>query len=445
MEVESVPISSVIPYDRNPRNNSGAVRKVAASIREFGFRQPIVVDEGMVVIAGHTRLLAAKELGLEAVPVHIARGLSPKQARAYRLADNRVAQEATWDDDKLREELAALRAEDFDLGLTGFDDAELAKALATVGENDPDVAPEAGVRAVAVLGDVWLLGPHRLVCGDCTDPASWDKLQIPDGFVVFSSPPYNVGDASGLRDKYQKGVPKSAKFYSKYDDDKTSDDYSELLQSVLIEALARCDAVALNVQPLAGCKRPLLRWMDANSDHLVDVITWDKGHGAPHIQKGILASRFEWIVVFSSAKNASRVIPHSSWQGKYSNVYSAPPQRDNEFASVHGATFPVHLPQFIVGDLMNRSRGVVDCFMGTGTTIIAAEMLGKTALGVELDPVYVDVAVKRWEQFTGKRATLEATGKSFEDMADARYDFRADGMGSYEEWCAHMRNKSAAA
>lgn len=310
---------------------------------------------------------------------------------------------------------------------------------------DPDAIPEPGARAVATLGDVWLLGGHRLVCGDSTETASWDKLQIPDGFVVFSSPPYNVGDASGLRDKYQKGVPKSAKFYGKYDDDKSESEYTDLLQSVLNEGLARCGAVALNLQPLAGSKRPLLRWMDANAEHLVDVITWDKGHAAPHIQKGILASRFEWIVVMSAAKNASRVIPHSSWQGKYSNVYAAPPQRDNQFAAVHGATFPVHLPQFIVGDLMNRSRGVVDCFMGTGTTIVAAEMLGKTGMGIELDPIYVDVAIKRWQDFTGKKATLEATGKTWEEMADARYDFRKDGFESYELWCASKRAELQAA
>ena len=282
-------------------------------------------------------------------------------------------------------------------------------------------------------------GGHRLVCGDSTDAGAWDALNIPDGFVVFSSPPYNVADASGLRDKYEKGKPKSAKFYGKYDDNKSDDEYTSLLQTVMAEGLARCQCVALNLQPLANAKRPLIRWMNANADHLVDVITWDKGHAAPHIQSGILASRFEWIIIMSAAKNASRVIPHSSWQGKYSNVYSAPPQRDKKFAAVHGATFPVHLPQFVVGDLMNRSRGVVDCFMGTGTTIIAAEMLGKTGLGIELDPIYVDVAIKRWQDFTGQKATLEETGQTFEDVADARYDFRKDGLGSWEQWCAAKR------
>lgn len=183
---------------------------------------------------------------------------------------------------------------------------------------------------------------------------------------------------------------------------------------------AFCDTVAFNLQPLAGSKRPLLKWMDDNSTHFVDLITWDKGHGAPHIQPGIMASQFEWIIIMARKENASRVIPHSSWQGKYSNVYKAPPQRNNEFASKHGATFPVHLPEWVLGDLMNRSRGVVDCFLGTGTTIIAAEKLGRDGRGIELSPAYVDVAVKRWQDFTGQAATLEGDGRTFAEIAGQR-------------------------
>jgi DNA modification methylase len=150
--------------------------------------------------------------------------------------------------------------------------------------------------------------------------------------------------------------------------------------------------------------------------NLIDIVTWDKGHAAPPMAKGVMSSRYEWIFLFSNKENASRSIPYSSWQGKFSNVYNAPPQRNNEFASVHGATFPVHLPEYIVGDLVNRCRGVVDCFMGTGTTMIAAEKLGRECRGIEISPAYVDICVERWQNFTGKEAHLESNGESFNNL-----------------------------
>jgi DNA modification methylase len=189
---------------------------------------------------------------------------------------------------------------------------------------------------------------------------------------------------------------------------------------MLTNAMASCDAAMFNVQPLAGCKRPLMAWLDAFSSHLVDIMTWDKGRAAPHISAGVMSARYEWLAIFSPKKNASRAVPMSSWKGKHSTVYSAPPQTDNDYAKIHGATFPVHLPEFIVGDLMNRSRGVVDCCCGTGTTIIAAEKLGKDGCGIELSPSYCDVIVTRWQKFTGQTATLRGDGRSFDEIAAER-------------------------
>ena len=417
-------VSDLVPYARNSRTHSDAqVAQIAASIREWGWTNPILIDETGGIIAGHGRVLAARKLKIEEVPCIIATGWSEAQRRAYVLADNQLAVNAGWDMDLLKVELGELKGEGFDLGLIGFDGNFLDTLMAdpgTDGLTDPDDVPEKPVHAVTTMGDVWQLGRHRLICGDCTDPTAWDRLKLGEDFVVFSSPPYNVGDASGLRDKYQRGVPKTAKFYGKYDDDKSASDYTSLIQTALSIRLERCGAVAFTLQPLANSKRPLLRWMSENADHLVDLITWDKGHAAPHIQKGIMASRFEWIILFSPDTNASRVIPYSSWQGKHSNVYVAPPQRDNEFAKQHGATFPVHLPEFVVGDLMNRCRGVVDCFMGTGTTIIAAEKLGRDGAGIELDPAYCDVTIMRWQKFTGQQAILESTGETFDSLKASR-------------------------
>jgi len=417
-------IDALIPYARNSRTHSDAqVAQIAASISEFGWTNPVIVDGSNGIIAGHGRVLAARKLGIDTVPCIEVAHMSEAQKRAYVIADNKLALNAGWDDELLKVEFSDLMAEGFDISVIGFDELEIDALLGveeSEGLTDEDAVPEPPDQPVTVLGDVWVMGRHRIVCGDATNPDDWAKLVIGDDFVTFSSPPYNAGDASGLRDKYQRGVKKSNKFYDQYSDDLTDTGYENLLRDVVAAAFIHTDTVALNVQPLAGSKRPLLRWMNEYSSHLVDVITWDKGRAAPHIHPGIMSSRYEWIVILSQKENASRVVPHSSWQGKHSNVYIAPPQSVNEFASVHGATFPVHLPSFVVGDLMNRSRGVVDCFLGTGTTIIAAEKLGRDGRGIELSPAYVDIAVKRWQEFTGKQATLEETGKTFAEMSGAR-------------------------
>jgi DNA modification methylase len=413
----------LVPYARNARTHSDEqVAQLAASIREWGWTTPVLVDEASSIIAGHGRVLAARKLGLTDIPVMVAVGWSEAQRRAYVLADNKLTLNAGWDTELLKVELGELQGDGFDLGLTGFSGDELAALLAdaTAGLTDPDEVPEPPAEPVSVLGDVWVMGRHRIVCGDATSTDDWAKLDIGDGFVLFTSPPYNAGDASGLRDKYRPGVPKTNKFYDQYNDDLPGEQYHSLLTETVQTAFAHVDAVAINVQPLAGAKRPLLQWMNQWASNLVDVITWDKGKAAPHIQPGIMSSRYEWIVVMSRADNASRVVPHSSWQGKHSNVYQAPPQNRNEFAKVHGATFPVHLPEFMIGDLMNRARGVVDCFLGTGTTIIAAERLGREGRGIELSPAYVDVAVKRWQDFTGQAATLESDGRTFAELEAER-------------------------
>jgi hypothetical protein len=184
--------------------------------------------------------------------------------------------------------------------------------------------------------------------------------------------------------------------YSTYEDNASAGEYIDLIEGALSCGMSHCDVVAFNLQPLAKSKRPLMKFMADHSSHMIDIITWDKGHAAPQMAAGVMSSRYEWIFLFSSKENASRSIPYASWQGKWSNVYSAPPQRNNEFAKI-----------------MNRSRGVVDCFCGTGTTIIAAEKLGKIGYGIEIDPKYVDVIVKRWQDFTGKEAVHAETGETF--------------------------------
>jgi len=419
-QIEYVKTAKLVPYARNSRTHSDEqVAQICASIKEFGFTNPVLIDGEGVIIAGHGRTMAAQRLDMKEVPCLRLGHLTDAQKKAYVIADNKLALNAGWDDEMLAIELKELNAEDFDLSLTGFDDDELAALLAEAveeGLTDEDSVPDAPETPVTVEGDVWVLGRNKIICGDATSIDCWQKLEIEKGVVAFTSPPYNLGSSIKLSGNINLKNKKSA--YETYSDNASDVDYLDLIQSSLNCALSECQVVAFNLQPLANSKRPLMKFMDDNSSRLIDIVTWDKGHAAPQIAQGVMSSRYEWIFLFSDRDDASRSIPYASWQGKFSNVYQGSPQRNNEYAHIHGATFPVHLPEFVIGDLMNRSRGVVDCFCGTGTTIIAAEKLGKIGYGIELDPKYCDVIVQRWEKFTGKDAIHQQSGKTYKELKD---------------------------
>ena len=413
-------VNALVPYARNSRTHSDAqIDKIAASIREFGFLNPVITDGDNGIVAGHGRIMAAQKLGMDEVPVVEAAHLTEAQKRAYVIADNRLALDAGWDDEMLRVEFAELKDAGFDLDLTGFTPDEI-DALQLdpepdEGLTDEDAVPDEPEQPVTVEGDVWVLGRHRLICGDGTSADNWDSLNVGDHFVCMTSPPYNLGKAA----KLSGNAAMNDSPYGGYSDDVSADDYQRMLGDLASLAIGYCDAAVVNVQPLADSKRPLMAWINQWVDHMVDVITWDKGHAAPHIQPGVMASRYEWLVVLSADSPASRVIPLASWQGKYPNVYAAPKQTANEYSKVHAATFPVHLPEFVIGDLMNKARGVVDPMMGTGTTLIAAEKLGRDCRGIELSPAYCDVIIKRWQDFTGQKAVHEETGKTFDEVTNA--------------------------
>ncbi|MBP3954758.1 ParB N-terminal domain-containing protein [Gemmata sp. G18] len=245
MDVEMRPVGSIRPYENNPRTNDGAVGAVVASIRAFGWRVPIVVDESDVIIAGHTRYKAARQLGLTEVPVHVARGLTPEQARAYRIADNQTATLATWDDDRLTQELVALQNADCDLSLTGFPEDELLRLLTTPPAEltgDPDDVPEPPAEPVTRPGDLWLLGRHRLLCGDATKPEDMARL-LPDGpaDTLLTDPPYNVAYSG-----------KTADALTIANDDMTAEQYRTFLASALGNALGH-----LSDCPIRGCHAAL--------------------------------------------------------------------------------------------------------------------------------------------------------------------------------------------
>ncbi len=412
----AIPIDSVnldaANARKHPEKNMAAI---VASLSRFGQRAPIVVQkQGMIVRAGNGRVEAAKSLGWKSIAAVVV-DESSVDATAFAIADNRTAELAEWDNDVLASLLNTMPEDD--LAATGFDQDDLAELLSELTpEVVEDEAPEPLPDPVSKTGEVWSLGDHRIICGDSTKPETWQALSIPAKAVCFTSPPYNLGGSIKLSGNATRS--KSENAYVGHDDNVS--EYAKFVQSLADNALASCEAAVFNVQPVAGCKAELLRWMGTNADAICDVITWDKGHAAPQMAAGVLSSRFEWLVILSRQRPASRHVPLSGWHGTISAVYAGPPQRDNEYAGIHGATFPVHLPAFVVGDLCNRAAACVDCCSGTGTTLIACEQLGRKCYAIEIEPRYVDVAIRRWEKLTGKQATLEATGQTWADVAAER-------------------------
>ena len=384
-EIIVVKVGEIKPNPNNPRViKDDKFKKLVKSIQEFPQMlniRPIVVNDDMIVLGGNMRLKACKEAGIKEIPIIKASELTEEQQREFIIKDNIGFGE--WDWEMIANEWDAEQLSDW-----GMDIPDFKPILAESEEDDFEVPNE--IKTDIVLGDLFEIGSHKLICGSATNIQDWEKLNIESGTCCSTSPPYNAGNSAKLTGN--KAMFKKGNFYESYNDD--SENYEILLQESLSNAIAITDGVRFNVQPLANNKSKLLKWIVNNESTFVDILTWDKGHAAPAMAEGVCSSRFEWLCVFNRDNN-SRHIPLSSWRGTISNVYQAPPQRQNEFSNIHAATFPIHLPSFIIADLMNRSTGVIDCFMGTGTTLVAAHQLGRKSYGIELDPKYCQVIIDR--------------------------------------------------
>jgi DNA modification methylase len=432
VQVEMRLIGAIRPYENNPRRNDAAVDAVAASIREFGFRQPIVVDEQGVVIVGHTRYKAALRLGLTEAPVHVAVGMSPEQAKAYRIADNQTATLAQWDDDKLVQELAQLREMDFDLGLTGFSSEDLQRLLeAGTGEGltDPDAVPEPPDEATTQPGDLWLLGKHRLLCGDSSKPEEVDRLL--DGapiHLVNTDPPYNVkveprsnnAIAAGLSSfqgtthhqsldparRPEKSQPTGHKLRAKdrpLANDFVSDEEFGRLLTAWFGNLARV------LQPgrafyiwggYSNCGNypPALK---ASGLYFSQAIIWDKEH--PVLTRKDFMGAHEWCFYGWREGAAHQFFGPNNATDLWA-VKKVSPQ-----SMIHLTEKPVELAGRALQYSSQPGENVMDLFGGSGSTLIAAEQAGRRAFLMELDALYCDVIVQRYEQFTGKKAERAAS------------------------------------
>jgi DNA modification methylase len=392
--------NDLIPYARNARTHSDAqVAQIAASIREFGFTNPVLTDGNNGIIAGHGRVLAARKLGLAEVPVIELAHLTPAQRRAYVLADNRLALNAGWDEDLLRLELAELQDLGFDLGLTGFDEDEIAGFLAdpNTGLTDPDDIPPLPETPVTRPGDVWLLGRHRLACGDCTDPAVVAAvLAGVCPHLMVTDPPYGVAYDPEWRNR--AGVSTTRRTGKVENDDRA--DWREAWAlfpgdvAYVWHGALHATTVAESLTACGFDIRAQIIWA---KDRLV------LGRGHYHWQH-------------EPAWYAVRGQGHWSGDRKQTTLWQIA-GRSEDVETTHGTQKPVECMRRPIENNSSPGQAIYEPFSGSGTTIIAAEMTGRACHAIELSPAYVDVAVARWEAFTGLDAVREGDGASFSGLA----------------------------
>lgn len=422
MKVVWVEIGKVTPYAGNPRQGA-AVAKVAASIREFGWRQPIVVDENRVIIAGHTRHAAGLLLGEAKVPIHVAKGLTPTQVRAYRLADNRVAEEASWDDEALLGEIRALDSEGFDVDLIGFDEGELDRLLASgEGRQRPnaDDAPEPEEMVVSRLGDVWSMGLHRLRCGDATDMQAMQVLMSGESaHMVFTDPPYLMNfqgalDGAGRKRSRHKKI---------VNDDLKGPEAQKFLTDSLAMIRLHCTGAwyvcfyRLGLDKLfRAASRAGLKWRN--------LIIWEKGHIT--LSNSDYKSTYEpimvgwaddWEPVLYGWELDHRFHGHKGekdvWEVEIPSIWAIDRTSRND---LHPTMKPVELCERAILNSSQEKEIVLDLFGGSGSTLIACERTKRTCRMMELEPNYCDVIVKRWQDWTGSHA-IRQDGLTFEEAA----------------------------
>ena len=400
-------IERLIPWAKNPRTHSDAqVAQIAGSIEEFGFNNPILVDTKAGIIAGHGRLLAAQKLGLEEVPVIVLDHLSEAQKRAYIIADNQLALNAGWNEDLLREELAALQEESFDVSLLGFEDEELARLLAaqdaTEGLTDEDSVPELPQTPVSVTGDLWILGDHKLLVGDATKSADVATLMGADyADLVFTDPPYNV-DYEGYTEEHLK-----------IRGDRMSDsEFKQFLQSAFqaYRTVAKPGA-SLYVCHSSSWQREFQNALEAVGFEIRCQIIWAKNTFA----WGFGRYKFQHEPIFYAHVAQQK----DSWYGdkSQSTLWEEKKPAANR---VHPTAKPVEL---VERALLNSSKAgaiVADLFGGSGSTLIGCERRVRKARLMEIDAKYADCIVQRYQEYTGKQAVLDGDGRTFEEIAAER-------------------------
>lgn len=384
MKITKVAISEVKVNPNNPRLiKDDKFKKLVQSVKDFPEMldiRPIVVNADMVVLGGNMRLKACKEAGLKEVPIIMADKLTEDQQREFIIKDNVSGGE--WDWDMLANEWEVEQLEEWGLDVP----INLETELEAVEDDFNEEPPE---EPITILGDLYEIGEHRLLCGDSTDSDQVAKLMNGEkAEITFTSPPYNAGDNSlgGNKNKVDNK-------YETYDDKKEQSDWYQFVSDVLKNCLINSENVFYNIQQLAGNKIGFIELLYEYRNQFVDEIFWIKGHGQPAAAKNVLNSRVEHILIYRNEDKPKRTITTGNFHGTLSNYYEGNGNSKNEFSEIHAATFPIHLPEYVITNYSKKS--VLDVFMGTGTTMVASHQLKRKCYGMELDPKYCDVIVKR--------------------------------------------------
>jgi len=425
MNIEMWPIDRPKDYPRNARKWSAqAISKVGASIREYGWRQPVVVDSKEVIVIGHLRRAAGKNIGETQCPVHVAADLTPEQIRGLRLADNRTNQESVWDLDLLGVEFLELKALKFDLSLTGFDSREIDQFTLSVNPAEDDV-PQVPEFPVTRPGDLWLLGPHRVLCGDATSPEAVARLLgTCKPFLMVTDPPYGIELDSEWRDRAGlNGCGPAEPSYMKHRttghtetsiSGDTRADWSEAFALVPSLQIAYVWHASLYTREVLD---GLLRIGFLHHQQII----WDK-------QRTVLTRTHYWFqhepCWYCRKKNA----PWYGRAGENSTIWACPSPKfimggskeDGDEKQDHPTQKPVELMRRPLLNHTKRGESVYEPFLGSGTTLAAAELTERVCYSIELDPKYVDVAIQRWQGLTGRQATLDGNGATFEHVRAGR-------------------------
>lgn len=399
-DYKKLKVENLIPYANNSRTHSDEqVNQIASSIKEFGFTNPVLIDSCGGIIAGHGRVMAAKKLGMSEVPCIALSHLTEAQKKAYIIADNQLPLNAGWDMDMLKLEIEHLKEVDFDVDLLGFDDDFLGGLLEeepAEGLTDEDEVPELPETPVSVLGDIWKLGNHRLMCGDSTSiDAVMDLLENKPADMVHTDPPYGVSYQSNMR---------------------TESDKFDVLKN---------DDVFLDIAPvIESCSngwvfvwtswKVLTKWIDLFSGfgYPTNQVIWFKGGGGIGDLKKTFSSDYETALVWHRGAELTGKRIGSVWKV----------EKDAAGSYVHPTQKPVALPEEAIDKTTRKGDVILDLFGGSGSTLIACEKINRQARLMELDEKYVDVIINRWQDFTGKEAVHTSIGKTYSELKQERLD-----------------------
>lgn len=411
-QIEYIATEKLIPYARNSRTHSDEqVAQICSSINEFGFTNPVLIDADDVIIAGHGRTMAAHRLQIKELPCLRLSHLTEAQKQAYVIADNKLALNAGWNDEMLKIELQELKDADFDLSLTGFDDTELADLMAEAVEEglvDEDQVPDEPEKAVSVIGDVWLLGKHKIICGDATQITVWQKLlgDIKPHLMV-TDPPYGVEYDANWRNEAERGNGKSigGRAVGKVlNDDKAS----------WLEVWTLFEGDVCYIWHADRFSHVIAQDLNKCDFDLRALIIWAKNNMV--IGRGHYHSQHEpcWYAV--------RKKRNGHWQGdrKQKTLWHIDKPMKSETG--HSTQKPVECMERPIVNNSSIGQAIIDPFCGSGTTLIAAEKTARQCFGIELNPKYVDVIVKRWQDYTGRQAIHAETGKTFDEMVNGSAD-----------------------